>query len=75
MVAYDFCRQFSSSVKNVLGFALGASLNVYIISGGMVIFKTLIFQFMNMGCCSTSLCLLECFSSIFCGFRVKAFPL
>ena len=69
VVAYDFYDNFSISVKNVLGFALGTSLNVYITSGGMVIFKTLIFQFMNMGCCSTSLCLLECFSSIFCSFQ------
>ena len=58
VVAYDFYDNFSISVKNVLGLALGTSLNVYITSGGMVIFKTLIFQFMNMGCCSTSLCLL-----------------
>lgn len=58
VVAYDFYDNFSSSVKNALGFALGTSLNVYIILVGMVIFKTLIFQFVNMGCCSTSLCLL-----------------
>ena len=58
VVAYDFCDHFYSSVKNALGFALGTSLTVYIILGGMPIFKTLIFQLMNMGCCSTSLCLL-----------------
>ena len=58
VVAYDFYDNFSSSVKNALGFALGTSFNVYIILVGMVIFKTLIFQFVNMGCCSTSLCLL-----------------
>ena len=58
MVADKFYGYFSSSVKNALGFALGTSLTAYIILGGMPIFKTLIFQLMNMGCCSTSLCLL-----------------